>query len=554
MTWKASRWKEVVILCGLALLARVSLGAECKNRIDTLGLGSAILRGEDLTTVEKLKEVMAKEKYQKAFKEILDKDELLDRWPEVLEKINGMTQDNLAPHHPGTQFEWMAYRRKKDRKISLLKNSCWTGKEDLQAWTFDLEVEGRKRTFIIPVQCLNLTLLKVIHTGPPSCTLDANVDCYKSQATITATASADEGAKITSVTLTSSSTNVKIDEPKKTTAPYSWIVDVPSGNHQFSATAEDDRGEKAVCTTKVAVCKKPEKIPPCKPPSCDLKVTGDWPKGADKGSLSITAGAGTADGIVVKLNGQELPPEEWKAPSKPGNYTVELTVQPSEEDRTKGCKEAKCSTTIHLAPPPPCCVSPWFLRASSAYADAQGSEVTGSLTNRDGKRGPFKFDFNQGLGFGLGLERLFISNGGPWDEANWGWTLDLLRINLDTVWLFDPEGRWIRDEDRVPMTALMTGVNYHIRRKPWDFFLGPRIGFVRFEDGTYADATVKPGTVKASFDDSFAFGASLGFDRFVGECWGLTGGVEYLKVSTEADFLDVDVDPLVVKAGFVYHF
>lgn len=554
MTWKASRWKEVVILCGLSLLARASLGAECKNRINELGLGSAILRGEEIKAVERLKEVMAKEKYQDAFKEILDKDELLDRWPEVQEKINRMTQNDLKSYRFGTQFEWMAYRRKKDRKISLLKDSCWTGTENLDAWTFVLKVDGQDRTFIIPTKCLNLTLLK---DRPPSCTLDASINCEKSQATITASATADGKAKITSVTL-SASPELTIDQPEKTVAPYSWTVDISSGSYQFSAEAKDSHDQKSpACTVKVAVCEKPRDIPPCKSPSCDLKVTGDWPKGTDKGTISISAGGGPTDRLVIKLDGRELSAQEWEKPisvAEPRDYKVELVVQPADKDRDKGCEAAKCSTTVHIASPPPCCESPWFLRAFGTYADAQGSELNGTFTTHDRKTGLFTFDFNEGLGFGLELERLFTKDGNSWDAADWGWTFELLRVNLDTIWVFDPDGYWIMDDDRVPLTALMTGINYHIRQPKWDFFIGPRIGFVRFEDGTYADATIMPGTFKASFEDGFAYGANLGFDAFLGECWGLTGGVEYLKVSTEADFLDVDVDPLVVKAGFVYHF
>lgn len=80
------------------------------------------------------------------------------------------------------------------------------------------------------------------------------------------------------------------------------------------------------------------------------------------------------------------------------------------------------------------------------------------------------------------------------------------------------------------------------------------IGYAHFDDGTYADGTMKPGTFRAAFNDGFVYGANLGFDAFLGKCWGLTGGVEYLKASTKADFLDVDVDPLILRVGFVYHF
>lgn len=256
---------------------------------------------------------------------------------------------------------------------------------------------------------------------------------------------------------------------------------------------------------------------------------------------------------------------------EPGDYTVTLVAKAEEvkheyPDSLK-CKDAVCSTTVTLKKeekvlPRPCCVSPWLFRTFGGWVEAQGSEVNDWIMTADGEKGDFKFDFNQGLGFGLEIERLW-----PWKEpwtdrklsdARLGWTLGLFRANLDTRWVFDSPQHWIMDDDRVPMLALTTGLNFHWRHQSWLFFAGPMVGFVSFEDGSYADGTTKTGTFEANFDDSFAFGARVGFDTFIGECWGITGGLEYLKFSTEADFSgrsrDVDVDPLILKAGFVYHF
>ena len=148
----------------------------------------------------------------------------------------------------------------------------------------------------------------------------------------------------------------------------------------------------------------------------------------------------------------------------------------------------------------------------------------------NGKVGAFKFGFNEGLGFGLEFERLFAHEGQPWNDAKWGWTFGLFRANVNTLRQVDiTDQYWIRDKDRVPMLTLTTGLNYHWRGPKWDFFAGPVIGYAQFEDGTYADTSNKPGTFRANFDDNFIYGANVGFDGFLGKCWGITGGLEYLK-------------------------
>ncbi len=202
---------------------------------------------------------------------------------------------------------------------------------------------------------------------------------------------------------------------------------------------------------------------------------------------------------------------------------------------------------------PPCCETRWLFRSFAAFGTSQGSNTTGVFRTAGGELGDYKFHFNDGFGLGLEAERLFAAPG-KWQDAKWGWKLGLTRTDLDTIWTFDSPQRSIRDDDRIPVLALSTGINYHLHRGTWDFFAGPEIGFAHFGDGTYADGTLKPGTFPAAFEDKFFYGANLGVDALLGGCWGFTGGVDYMKSSTKADFLDVDVDPLILRLGLVYHF
>jgi hypothetical protein len=554
--------KGCVFLVCLSWWAVPSQAKQCRNQIPLLGGSTSIYRGAEIDTDEELQEVLANKKYQTAFRQILTKAGLADSYDAIMLEIGNMKADQDIDSYPrGTRFDWMSYRPKGSKSAAILPDSCWDGKEDFRAWTFNFPVEGRDRTFVIPVTCLNLALLKDL---PPVCTLTATVACSEeaSSITVSATAETDEKTKVASWSLT---TNVPGREKESSTEPSpTWTFDVKeseSGTYGFKATVKDDKGlESSACSAGVTVCQRVKVVyKTCEQPAvCQLDASGSWPKDwmspRTAGDLAISIAGSKGDTYDVNVSGPQsftFQPTNPEGPihqeiTQGGDYKVQLTVK--RQDPL--CKEAVCSTTVKLQPPPPCCDSPWFLRGFGGFVSAQGSNQEGLL--RDGSRqvGNFKLGFNEGLGFGLDLEKRL----GAWRENGWGWSFGLFRANLNTIWQLDTPQRWIRDDDRVSMLALTTGPNYHWRQPKWDVFVGPVIGYALFGDATYADNSATPGTFRASFDDSFAFGARAGFDRYFAECWGVTGGLEYLKVSTEADFLDVDVDPLIVKAGFVYHF
>lgn len=557
------------MLCLWPSLSQAAQDSECRNQIEILGGSTAILRGEIIDTTDKLQKAMKKKKYREAFRQILDKAKLGDRYAEVMKLIEGLQQKDLHPYGPGTDFEWMAFRHRSNKTIGLLRDSCWEGRESIDAWTFKLKVNGQERIFIIPATCLNLALLK---DRPPVCELEATAECSyppstsKPKVIVTAKAEAWGKSDIERVVFTETLPDLKSHTDDE--EPYEWQLEAAtSGSYIFEAEAYDTKGLKSEkCTARVAVCEVPKD--PCTPPSCSLKVHSEWSKENNSGTLEISFDhPGTDDFDLTwkrEPNGEEKKASQKLEGLPEGEYTVTLVAK----SKDRKCKDAVCSTTVTVEKkneevlPRPCCVSPWLFRAFGGWVEAQGSEVNDWIITADGEKGDFKFDFNQGMGFGMEIERLW-----PWKEpwkdrklsdARWGWTLGLFRANLDTRWIFDSPQHWIRDDDRVPMLALTTGLNFHWWHQSWGFFAGPVVGFVSFEDGSYANGTTKPGTFEVNFDDSFAFGARAGFDAFLGECWGITGGAEYLKISTEADFAgrtrDVDVDPLILKAGFVYHF
>ncbi len=557
-------WKSCLALLLLSLWTTPSHAAACRNPIPSLGGSTAIYRGKPLDSAAKLRDALKSKKTYKAFQETFAEAHLEDHFQEVMDIIEHMQDTDKKSYGPRTPFVWMAYRAKSDKQVHLLRNSCWGGAKAFEAWEFTLKVGDKMRTYIIPINCLNLALLPEVPHKPPTCSLTANVTCSSTEApsTITIIATANGETSIQDVVIGGTGpTGSQNPLPfKSTTNRYEWTLEASnSGTYFFTAVAKDSRGiESPACKAQVAVC---EKKKTCEPIPCTLEVTGKWPAGADQGFLTIKFDK--VDGTLLHLTGPGI--DEMLAPdpsgtntfpvSQEGDYKVALT-RPEKGDN---CKSSSCTSTVNIVkpppPPPPCCDSPWLLRTYAGWVESQGSEQTGLVRLANGNVGAFKFGFNEGLGFGLELERLFAHEGQSWKDARWGWTFGLFRANVNTLWQVDITDRyWIRDKDRVPMLTLTTGFNYHWRGPKWDFFAGPVVGYAQFEDGTYADTSTKPGTFRANFDDNFTYGANVGFDGFLGKCWGITGGVEYLKVSTKAGFLDVDVDPLILKAGFVYHF
>lgn len=112
------------------------------------------------------------------------------------------------------------------------------------------------------------------------------------------------------------------------------------------------------------------------------------------------------------------------------------------------------------------------------------------------------------------------------------------------------------DDDRVPTLLLTGGPRFHhsLGDRGLSLHAGALLAFARFDSATFADGSAKPGTVEFDFSETFGYGLDLGFDAFFKECWGWTAGAQYLKLSTDAKGVDVDIDPVIVKAGFVYRF
>lgn len=572
-------WKGClfVLLLSVAMAAPVMGDTQCRNRIPELGGRTAIRRGDPLNTIEKLRAALETPKYRKAFEEILDQAGMTDAFDDLKNVTATLKPEDLQSYSQGTELKWMAYKR--DGRIRLLSDACWVNDEPFRAWTFDFQ--GRK--LLIPEDCLNLAELKT-----PACQIQAQVNCSTSTVTAKVAVEPIPGYKVQSVGLTSSllSSEGAPSQPQnqgdKAAPPFEWSFSAEeSGKYRLAAKviAVDPANQKVIvespnCSTEVKVCKR------CDPPSCRLKVgvESDWDAGVVYLSISAEGSDGELSVTAQKVGGAQIPLEGkaplWTATIPEENpVTYEVVLQASRPGHPD-CKPVTCSTVVpggefeankmealwieeEVQWGGQCCESPWILRTFGLYTAAQGSEAKGRFRPPDQE---FKLDFNQGLGFGLDLEYL-LTKARKHQGAHlsgWGWSFGLSNVPLDTTWTLDSESSeyWIRDNDQVPMLSLTTGPKYHWGRegRDWSLYVSPVLAFVRFDSATFADGKPKPGTFKADFEDRFTFGVDFGFDAFLGECWGLTGGAQYLKLSTSAGDIDVDVDPLTLRAGVVYRF
>lgn len=566
-------WKGCLCVLFLLCVAATVEGApRCRNPIPSLGGSTAIRRGDPLDSVSKLKAALATPKYRKAFEEILELAGMAGAFEELKKVVEDLEEpQDLQSYSQGTGLAWMAYRR--DGKIRLLPDACWANDEPFRAWTFDF----RGRKLLIPEKCLNLAELKA-----PTCQIQAQADCSTSEVTAQVTVEPLPGYTVKSVGLTSSLLSPEgagaqaESQGNRTEPPFEWTFEVKeSGTYRLEAkaTAADQRAvvESPVCSAEVRVCKR------CVPPSCRLKVGSTWRAG--EGTLQIDAEGsdGDLEVTVRKPDGSEVKatpndhPSQWIVTvSQEDEGSYEVTLKASRPGDSE-CMPVTCSAVVPVlgvdyherrdwelwieeleGDGGECCKSPWVLRTFGLYTTARGKETKGTLRQDQS----FKLDFNQGLGFGMDLEYLRGAQENQGSRlSGWGWSFGVSRVSIDTVWTLDSATFWMRDDDRVPMLTLTAGPRYHWSDGGrWNLHASPLLGFVRFDSATYADGTPLPGTFRAGFENRFAFGADVGFDAFLGDCWGLTGGAQYLKISTGAGDIDIDVDPMTLRGGVIYRF
>ena len=387
--------KGLLLLLLLAYPTTAASAAQCNNPIVVLGGSTAIWRGSEIDTVAELQDVVVNKKTQAAFREILEKADLKDRYEEVMQIIGSMTEKDLRPIPKGTQFEWMAYRRRSDKHIGLLYKACWEGKSETKGWYFNLVVGPDTRTYVIPASCLNLSLL---NRPPLDCRLTASARCSENSAPTKITIKAEPWARgrawIDKVELEGvfQGEPITLDNPSRTARPFEWSLDATkAGTYSFTAkvTATERGGHElsATCRDEVTVCK------PTGQPACELTATANCSKGStptkvkitatpkEKGEQTITLSGvfekdGASEPIAIANSSVTGHSFNWSVDAdKSGTYSFTAQV--------KGNEGEKCSTAVAVcdssACKPPSCklsVTPTDNSLSISIAGTEADSVT----------------------------------------------------------------------------------------------------------------------------------------------------------------------------------
>ncbi len=182
----------------------------------------------------------------------------------------------------------------------------------------------------------------------------------------------------------------------------------------------------------------------------------------------------------------------------------------------------------------------WNLRGFGAKVDADDAFSTSSTDPVESS----KFAVSSGSGVGAELEFR--------PRCPFGLALGLLSADLDSMFVFDTPTEWLMDSSDVGFQMVSLGANFHLTpRSRVDFFLGPFIGIVDYDDATFS---IGGDTVRRSLDGEAALGLAAGLDipfRDNGP-WAFTAGVRYLATAAEGNGFELDIDPLIATAGLAY--
>jgi outer membrane protein W len=101
------------------------------------------------------------------------------------------------------------------------------------------------------------------------------------------------------------------------------------------------------------------------------------------------------------------------------------------------------------------------------------------------------------------------------------------------------------------MTPVLLGANYHFGSGKADFYAGPFLGWVMFDDIVFEGD-------RTSLKDEFAYGGTLGVDVPFGKGQAaFSAAVRYMVAAAEPNEPDsqaLDIDPLVLMVGVGYQF
>lgn len=273
--------------------------------------------------------------------------------------------------HPGSTLLWMAYRpnaRKGDRTPGRISGVRWAGSRPFKALLFSVTNDYRIYTFILPMECANLSLVSVREIkGEP---VDVSVDrvCDPKTGHLRATLKAG-GKDLERVQKVSVAVN---GQPAGELTGPSWtFISDKAGTYTFDAI--DSKGRSypvARGTIPVEAC-PPVQVP--KPvvvgPTCDVVLSAIPAKGAYEISVdatrSTTGTSGVSPAVTVELRdgtgavvGQTLAIDSGLKGRiivrRPGTYRATATVSTPQAVEVGGYRyegTATCDASVTIEKP-----------------------------------------------------------------------------------------------------------------------------------------------------------------------------------------------------------
>ena len=197
----------------------------------------------------------------------------------------------------------------------------------------------------------------------------------------------------------------------------------------------------------------------------------------------------------------------------------------------------------------------WIVRPFAAWISPNDEEAITVGTTAEGLPVRTFYNYDDGYGLGLSVERLFNDRVGLEGRG--------VFAQLDDMYEIDIGALWEMTDDEVDYWNLSLGLNFHLTPESnLDWYVGPFIGWASIDGNEF---NLLERNVVRDADGDFIWGGQVGLDWPFGDsAWGLHLGARYTAFSTdiEAEGADepnreldeLNLDPITVELGLAYHF
>ncbi len=269
---------------------------------------------------------------------------------------------------PGGTLLWMAYRPRGQKGPGLLRGVRWAGAKPFHAYLFRVTTDDRIYTFVLPMDCANLSLAGVEEIPKPPAQLAVDRSCSTDgalRAVVTARGDLSRVARV----------QVTIDGgfAGELTAPSWSLTSDRPGTYSFSASDRNGNPYPVEpASTRVASCPAPPPPPPptmvgptCRVSLSSTRVKGGYAIAVDAtGSTTGTSEVGPA--IAVELRdatgavvGSSMTLDSSQTGTftvrRPGAYQATATVRTPRTVRSGNSVyegTATCNAGVDVVQPP----------------------------------------------------------------------------------------------------------------------------------------------------------------------------------------------------------